>query len=231
MSGMPVLDQRLRPASSTTSNATPGSSPPAIRLRRPGWRDPRLLVGLVLVAASTLAGARLLAQSDDTVTVWATAGAVRAGDDAGDVELVASRIRLEDGATESSYLSAQTQPSGVFTRDLAAGELVPAAAVSNSESDVADVALAVEAGDAPVDLVDGELVDVWSVPDPAAGRSAGDAERVLRAAPVGTVRSGAALGSTGRQVVVSVDGGVDLGPVLETLAAGRVVLVRVEAQP
>ena len=228
---MPALDQRLRPASSTGSNATRGSSPPALRLGRPGWRDPRLLVGLVLVAASTLAGARLLAASDDTVTVWATADTVRAGDDATDVELVPSRVRMEDGATESSYLSAETRPSGVFTRDLDAGELVPASAVSNAESDRADVALAVEAGDAPVDLTDGELVDVWSVPDLAAGRSAGDAERVLRAVPVGTVRSGAALGSTGRQVVVSVDGSVDLGPVLETLAGGRVVLVRVDAQP
>jgi len=231
MSGMPALDQQLRSASSTGSNSTPGSSPPALRLRRPGWRDPRLLVGLVLVAASTLAGARLLAASDDTVTVWATADTVRTGDDAADVELVPSRVRLEDGVTESSYLSSESQPSGVFTRDLAAGELVPAAAVSNAESDVADVALAVEAGDAPVDLTDGELVDVWSVPDLAAGRSANDAERVLRAVPVGTVRSDAALGATGRQVVVSVDGGVDLGPVLETLAGGRVVLVRVDAQP
>jgi len=231
MSGMPALDQQLRPASNTGSNSTPGSSPLALRLRRPGWRDPRLLVGLVLVAASTLAGARLLAASDDTVTVWATADTVRTGDDAADVQLVPSRIRLEDGATESSYLSAASQPSGVFTRDLVAGELVPAAAIEAAASDNADVALAVEAGDAPVDLADGELVDVWSVPDLAAGRSAGDAERVLHAVPVGTVRSGAALGSTGRQVVVSVDGGVDLGPVLETLAGGRVVLVRVDAQP
>lgn len=229
MSVMPVVDQQLRPASSNTDTA-PGGSPPAMRLRRPGWRDPRLLVGLMLVAASTLAGARLLTQSDDTVTVWATAGTVRAGDDAAGVELVSSRIRLEDGATESSYLSAATRPGGVFTRDLAAGELVPASALSAAESDLADIALAVEAGDAPVDLTDGELVDVWSVPDLAAGGSAGDAQRVLRAVPVGTVRSGAALGSTGLQVVVSVDGGVDLGPVLETLAGGRVVLVRVDAQ-
>jgi len=228
---MPALDQQLRQASRTISDSTPGGSPPASRLRRPGWRDPRLLVGLVLVAASTLAGARLLAASDDAVTVWATAGTVRAGDEAATVELVPSRVRLEDGATESSYLSADTRPSGVFTRDLDAGELVPSAAVSNAESDLVDIALAVQAGDAPVDLTDGELVDVWSVPDLAAGRSAGDAERVLRAVPVGTVRSGAALGSTGRQVVVSVDGGVDLGPVLETLAGGRVVLVRVDAQP
>lgn len=230
MSVMPVVDQQLRPASSNTDTA-PGGSPPAMRLRRPGWRDPRLLVGLVLVAASTLAGARLLAQSDDTATVWATAGTVRAGDDAAEVELVSSRIRLEDGATESSYLSAATRPGGVFTRDLAAGELVPASALSAAESDLADIALAVEAGDAPVDLTDGELVDVWSVPDLAASASAGDTQRALRAVPVGTVRSGAALGSTGIQVVVSVDGGVDLGRVLETLAGGRVVLVRVDAQP
>ena len=53
-------------------DTAPSLSVPATRVRRPGWRDPRLAVGLVLVAAATVAGARLLATSDDTVAVWVT---------------------------------------------------------------------------------------------------------------------------------------------------------------
>src|SRR5699024_7184933 len=34
-------------------------SPAAVRLRRPGWRDPRLLLGVVLVAASVALGSSL----------------------------------------------------------------------------------------------------------------------------------------------------------------------------
>ena len=41
--------------------------PRATRSRRPGWRNPRLLIGLALVAGSVLVGARLVAAADDTV--------------------------------------------------------------------------------------------------------------------------------------------------------------------
>ena len=39
----------------------------------PGWRDPRLWIGIAIVAVSVVAGARLLAAADDSVTVWAAA--------------------------------------------------------------------------------------------------------------------------------------------------------------
>ena len=53
--------------------------PRAPRSRRPGWRNPRLLLGLVLVAGSVVLGARLLAAADDTVGVWAVARDLPAG--------------------------------------------------------------------------------------------------------------------------------------------------------
>ena len=47
-----------------------------MRGHRPAWRDPRLWIGVVLVAASVVAGARLLAAADDTVQVWAAVDAL-----------------------------------------------------------------------------------------------------------------------------------------------------------
>src|SRR6478736_5540715 len=49
------------------------STPTAVRATRPGWRDPRLWVGVLIVAVSVVAGARVLAAADDTVAVWAVA--------------------------------------------------------------------------------------------------------------------------------------------------------------
>ena len=45
-------------------------APAVRRLRSSRWRDPRLAVGVVLVAASVVVGARVLAAADDTVAVW-----------------------------------------------------------------------------------------------------------------------------------------------------------------
>jgi len=210
---------------------TAPASPSATRLRRRGWRDPRLAVGLVLVAVSTLVGARLLAAADDSVPVWVAAGPVRAGDDAAGAELVPGRVRLTDGAATSVYLGTDVAPVGIFDRDLAAGELVPAAALQPAGSGRrSDVPLSVEPGDAPVDLAAGDRVDVWVVPDPEAAptRGRGAAQRVLGAVPVAVAGSADSLGAARRQVVVGVDGGAtSLGDVLGTLGSGRVVLVRV----
>lgn len=238
MSGMPQTAVRPpTPEPNGVNAAAPVSSAPAARVRRASWRDPRLAVGLLLVAVATLTGARLLATADDTVAVWATAAPVRAGDAVTDVELVPSRVRLDDAGAESAYLPADRTPSGVFDRDLAAGELVPVAALEQATvGDRAELSLAVAVGDAPVDLSEGDLVDVYAVPDPTLSGSAGTgrAERVLEQVPVVTVRSGSSLGDAAQQVVVGLDdkaalGTDDLGDLLGALAPASVVLVRVGA--
>lgn len=222
MSGMPPLHE-----AAPRRDAAP--SPAPARLRRPGWRDPRLAVGLLLVAAGTLGGARLLASADDSVAVWATTGSVRAGDPVGEADLVPSRVALADGATESTYLSASAVPGGVFTRDLGAGEIVPAGAVGAApRDDGADLSLLVEDGDAPFDLAAGDVVDVWAVRTDGAGGPTRRAGPLLESVRVSSVRSGGALATPGRQVVVAVDErDGDLGDVIGALADGRPVLVRV----
>lgn len=203
----------------------------ATRLRRPRWSDPRLLVGLALVAIATVAGARLVAGADDTTPVWATTADVRAGDPVQAAELVVSRVRIGDGGAEEAYLPvADAPPGGVFTRDLAAGELVPVSALGVAPgTEGAELSLSVALGDAPADLASGDLVDVWAVPaETAPGRGA-DAERVLQARPVLTVADpSAALGGTERQVLLRLDdSGDELAGPLARLAGGTVVLVRV----
>ncbi|HRK48490.1 MAG TPA: hypothetical protein PK324_22875, partial [Nocardioides sp.] len=53
--------------------------PSAVRGHRSGWRDPRLWVGVVLVAVSVVVGSRTLAAADDTVQVWAAAADLGVG--------------------------------------------------------------------------------------------------------------------------------------------------------
>jgi hypothetical protein len=211
------------------------ASPWATRLRRPRWTDPRLLVGLVLVAVAAVAGTRVVAAADDTVPVWAVADAVRAGDPVRADGLVVTRVRIADGAGDGLYLPAGASvPAGVFTRDLAAGELLPVTGVADAAAGGgAELPLAVQPGDAPADLAAGERVDVWAVPpESAVAGAAGaraSAQRVLAGVVVVSVAEPAAgLGGATRQVLLQVDGSPDdLGAPLSRLSGGRVVLVRV----
>ena len=68
--------------------------PPATRSTNPGWRDPRLWVGVVLVTGSVVAGARIMAGADDTTAVWAASGDLVAGQTLTTEDLTATRVRF-----------------------------------------------------------------------------------------------------------------------------------------
>ena len=82
------------------------AAPRAQRSRRPGWRNPRLLLGLLLVAASVVVGARLMAAADDTVGVWAVARDLPAGATLDDGDVQRRQVRFPDEETADGYLAA-----------------------------------------------------------------------------------------------------------------------------
>lgn len=242
MSVIPVSSGSLGPGGPTPSASSTATSDPAggpgsvwaTRLRRPRWTDPRLLVGLVLVAVATVTGSRVVSAADDTEPVWAVSAPVRAGDPVRPADLVATPTQIgNDGAGASAYLPAgSAPPGGIYIRDLAAGELVPTAAVGESTARRGvEVPLSVEPGDAPSDLAPGDLVDVWAVPaEPAAALAAPPpAAQVLSGVEVVAVAGPAGgLGATGLQVLLRVVSSRDaLGRPLARLSGGSVVLVRV----
>src|SRR6195952_1575831 len=71
-------------------------TPAARRAAAPGWRDPRLWVGVAIVAASVLVGALVLGSSDDTVPVWAAGDAMGAGHVLTSDDLTVRRVRFAD---------------------------------------------------------------------------------------------------------------------------------------
>src|SRR3954451_24296427 len=56
------------------------AAPVAARLRRPGWRGPRLLAGLAMVAASVLLGSWVVRTAQATVPVYVSRAALVPGD-------------------------------------------------------------------------------------------------------------------------------------------------------
>jgi hypothetical protein len=208
---------------------------PATRAQPPGWRDPRLWVGVALVAVSVVAGARLLGGADDSVTVWSAASDLAAGDTLTAEDLVSSSVRFEEPSDLDRYLATdEPLPDELrLVRGLGAGELVPAGALGSAE-DTYTVSLSLSF---PVDLVPsgittGSLVELWVVPgqDSRPGsRLSGPvlSDVVVIDAPTATESLGSVGG--GRQLVLGVPRG-ESEALAELLAASEEQRVRVLGQ-
>jgi hypothetical protein len=148
--------------------------PKAARLKRPGWRDARVLVGVLLVLASVALGAFVVAHVDDRAAVYAARAPLVPGQRLTDDDL--SRVDVQLGAELPRYLSATAglAPDRFVLRPVAAGELVPVAAVGGRDQvGVQPLVLTVDAGSAAA-LQVGSTVDVYvNRVDPAAGSRAG----------------------------------------------------------
>ncbi len=195
------------------SPGTP-APPPATRVARPGWRDPRLWIGVLLVAGSVVLGARLLAAADDTVAVWALADERGSGSPVVAADLEVQRVRFGDDDALARYFPAdEAVPDGlVLTRAVGAGELLARSAVADATTDeVLQVPLAVDPQQVSPDVTTGSVVDVW-VKDGIADRAPGDAAGPVSAPALSAVTVLAAPAyedtfavSGTRQVVVAVD--------------------------
>lgn len=135
-----------------------------MRASAPGWRDPRLWVGIVIVGLSVVVGARVVGGADDSVPVWAVAGDMGAGDTVTADDLVARRVRFVDEAQLRGYYTAdQSLPSDAqLVRGVGAGELLPRAAVGTAAAtETIQLPVAVDPVLVPPSVQSGAVVDVY----------------------------------------------------------------------
>ncbi len=142
-------------------------APAARRASAPGWRDPRLWIGIAIVATSVLAGALVLGTSDDTVPVWAATDAMGAGHVITAGDLTVRRVRFANASDAGLYLAADEQlPAHPrLLRDVGAGELLPQGAVASGADDSQrHVPISVSPDQVPRDVAVGSVVDVYLRP-------------------------------------------------------------------
>jgi hypothetical protein len=148
----------------------------AVRAPTPGWRDPRLWVGLLIVAVSVVAGARLLSAADDTVAVWAVADEHGVGDTLVAEDLVATRVRFADADRLGDYFTTDDElPADLeLTRGVGADELLPRAAVgTRGATSTVQLPVAVDAEQVPGSVGSGSVVDIYLVAPAGAGAARG----------------------------------------------------------
>ncbi|MFD1825523.1 MULTISPECIES: hypothetical protein [Mumia] len=187
------------------------------------------------MAICVVLGGLLMARVSETTELWALRADVRAGEPVrvDDLERVDARL---GGDARAHYLAASETDalvdraaSAVWGRDMAAGELVPdAALVDASVKGGVELPLQVSHASVPDDLGEGHRVDVWVAPGESSVEPTAEARRVLDDVTVVAVHgAGTAWGdSTMRGIVVRVDDEDLLPQALAALDSGTVTLVR-----
>ena len=184
--------------------------PTAARLRKPSWRDSRLVVGVVLVLLSMAIGAKVIAAADDTVPMYAAAAALVPGQPVTQKDV--RRVDVQLDANEGRYVAADHDiaPDTFALRDVRPGELLPRSALgTKADINLKPVSVPVDGG-AAAQLAAGSIVDVWvNAKDRSSGADKyGNPVKTLEGATV--VRTpdtsggglGAASGTTAVQIMV-----------------------------
>lgn len=180
----------------------PDSSATAARLKRPSWKDPRLLMGVLLVLVSVAGVVFIVNSADRTTEVYAARDGIAVGEALTPENVVRARVRL--GETEQHYIPVESGlPEGVVAvQRIGKDQLVPRASLGDvDELDRKPVALSISET-LPSQAVAGARVDVW-VAQPDAKNGYSEPKLLLPGAEIAEVTSGStALGSTKTTVLM-----------------------------
>lgn len=187
---------------------------PSHRLRRPSWRDPRLITGVLLILASVAGVATLVAAQNTTHAVYAADRTLSTGDQLTEEDLRVVQVNIDDAV--GHYLSADSElPENTqLLRLVSKGELIPAAALGEGDPEGRQAVTVAIDHELARGVQPGREVDVWST---APGEDAAEVDLLAAAAEVAEIRepdSGFAATST-----VTVELLVDPEEITEILAA------------
>jgi SAF domain-containing protein len=141
------------------SPAPAPSSPRPRRIATPSWLDARLVLGVVLVLASVLIGAKIVSGAGHTYATVAARRDLAAGTILTSDDVKLAQVQLPDRGN-GVYLSRLHDAVGKqLGRPVAAGELVPADAVASTAAQTT-ITVPLEASAAP-DLRKGERIELW----------------------------------------------------------------------
>ncbi|MFB9309316.1 uncharacterized protein (DUF433 family) [Agromyces hippuratus] len=131
--------------------------------------DPRLIIGIALIAGSTFGVWTLVSGLDDGVEVYVARGTLASGTHIQVDDLDTESVRL--GASAEHYVVAGDFPEDglVVARTIEAGELVPDASVDATDRAGLATVVVPSRGPLPADVSTGTRVDVWTAAETEGG--------------------------------------------------------------
>lgn len=195
-------------------------SAPALRLRRPRWRDPRLLIGIVLVLVSVLAGMLVISRAAATTTVMVASKDIVVGDPLTPDSFTTAELRLGEQTSRYAVAASDIPGGAVATQTVHAGELLPRSAIGQGSGvQLRPVVVDVDSAVART-VTPGAHVELWATPSDAAAtdKERSRASRLVENAVVRSIDEGSSLGMRSMSVEVLVPSD-QVPAVLESLAA------------
>ncbi len=199
--------------------STPPASPQPRRIATPGWLDLRLVLGVLLVLASVLIGAKIVSSASTTYASVAATRNLAAGTVLTRDEVRLAQVQLPDRG-RGVYLRTLADAVGKrLERAVSRGELLASAAVARVRAQTT-LTVPLAAGAAP-SLRSGQRIEVW------VSTASCSSVVLLPDVTVQSVHADAggsfSNGSGGQDVVISVEPAV-AGRVIQALAIDEVKL-------
>ncbi|MDN4645581.1 hypothetical protein [Arthrobacter sp. PsM3] len=172
------------------------------RLKKPSWKDPRLLVGILLVLASVAGVVSLVGAADQTAEAYTAREAIAVGETLSVDKL--NRVKVRLGDVEQHYLTpaAGVADGLVAVQRIGKDQLVPRASLGQLDGlDRKPVGVTIDEA-LPAQAVAGSRVDVWvALPDDRNGFS--QPTLLLPGAEIAQItQGGTSLGSARSTVVM-----------------------------
>ncbi|WP_394938894.1 hypothetical protein [Psychromicrobium sp. YIM B11713] len=137
------------------------ASMPDNRLRKPSWKDPRLMIGVLLVLVSVAGAVLLLGSADQTTDAYVSQGNIAVGQKIEQSKLNRVKVRLND-VQSSYYLANEVIPKdAVAVQYIPQGQLIAKHSVAQADLlGRKPVAIDLEQ-ELPLSAAAGDRVDIW----------------------------------------------------------------------
>ncbi|WP_147108483.1 hypothetical protein [Nesterenkonia populi] len=217
----------------TLHTHTPASehldSAPAARLRPPSWRDPRLILGLIIVLVSAAGVVALVASQDRTTPVYAADRTLSVGERLTEESLRTVDVQLGEGA-EGYLVPGEALEEALMVSRVEEGELVPMRVLGEQDPRGRQPITVEIDHELSRAVVPGAAVDVWASA-PAEYGADGDVSRLVPSAELADVREReSAFGTQAAVTVELLIGHDDVAGILRAVSEGRAISV-LPAQP
>ncbi|QIV85963.1 hypothetical protein D3791_01790 [Glutamicibacter mishrai] len=199
----------------------------AARIRRPGWKDPRLALGAVLVVASVAGTMYLVGEMHETTTVYVARSNITLGE-----QLTAENMKTQEvqlGETAGRYLNPDLDIDDLARANtfISAGELIPVTSVTHSDLGSRRPINIELPADLTSSIGPGSFVDVWIAKRESGGNTYGVPEKLSSMVEVAArVESGGGLvdrQGTNLELLVEPN---QLEPLLQALAnESRIIVI------
>ena len=186
-----------------------------IPARRPAWRDPRLIVGLALIAVSIILTTSIVSAARGGATVYRATLAILPGDVLGSHNIAPTRLDVDT----SVYATADAlAPGATVSEEVAAGEILRVSSIADTSAATARRLVITVSDSLPASVQAGDQLDLWSVQQSSGVQSGQGAVHLgVRATLVRVLEQTTSIAAKGTRIEILVDE-ASVGAVLEATA-------------